>query len=152
MKPLVELGVKGLWPNMEAAFRQIAEASPDILALRKKLLGGSGPGAARKGPINMAGQVKLGEMVKKALGARKGAMESALVSAVASLAADVKRNKTFGDPMFANLALLVERTRQGEVEAALTAFEAAQASPVKLRCVGPLPACNFLELVITWDD
>jgi hypothetical protein len=152
MKPLVELGVKGLWPNMEAAFRQIAEASPDILALRKKLLGGSGPGTARKGPINMAAQVKLGEMVKKALGVRKGQMESALLSAVAPLAADVKKNKTFGDPMFANLALLVERSRQGEVEAALTAFEAAQANPVKLRCVGPLPACNFLELVITWDD
>jgi hypothetical protein len=152
MKPLVELGVKGLWPDMEAAFRQIAESSPEILALRKKLMGGAGPGQARKGPVNLTAQVKLGEMVKKALGARKGVMEAALLSAVGPLAADVKINKTFGDPMFANLALLVERSRQVEVEKVLTAFEAAQPSPIKLRCVGPLPACNFLELVITWDD
>ena len=71
---------------------------------------------------------------------------------LAPLAKDSRRNKTFGDPMFANLALLVDKTRQSEVEAVLSAFEAEQAGQVKLRCVGPLPPCNFLELVITWDD
>jgi hypothetical protein len=54
--------------------------------------------------------------------------------------------------MFANLAILVEKTRQSDVEAVLSAFEAEQAGQAKLRCVGPLPPCNFLELVITWDD
>ena len=54
--------------------------------------------------------------------------------------------------MFANLALLVDKSRQDGVEAALSAFEAQQAGQAKLRCVGPLPPCNFLELVITWDD
>jgi hypothetical protein len=54
--------------------------------------------------------------------------------------------------MFANLALLVEKSRQESVEAALSVFESEQAGQIKLRCVGPLPPCNFLELVITWDD
>jgi hypothetical protein len=38
------------------------------------------------------------------------------------------------------------------VEAALSAFEARQSGGLRIRCVVPLPPCNFLELVITWDD
>jgi hypothetical protein len=68
------------------------------------------------------------------------------------MATDFRKNKTFGDPMFANLALLVDKSRQNDIVAALSTFEAEQAGQVKLRCVGPLPPCNFLELVITWDD
>jgi len=68
------------------------------------------------------------------------------------VAAEVRKNKTFGDPMFANLALLVDKAQQPAVEAVLSAFEARQAGAVKLRCVGPLPPSNFVELVITWDD
>jgi len=152
MRPLVEIGVKGLWTNIEAVFRDIVESSQEIQSLRKKLLGTGGPGAARGGPANITGRIKLGEMVKKALESKKCAMEAALLGRLAPLAADFRKNKTFGDPMFANLAILVGKSRQDSVEAALTAFEGEQVGQVKLRCVGPLPPCNFLELVISWDD
>ncbi len=152
MRPLVEVGVKGLWTDMEAVFRDIVEGSQEIQSFRKKLLATSGPGAARRGGANMTVQIKLGEMVKKALEARKMDMETALMGRLAPLAKDFRKNKTFGDPMFANLALLVEKSRQNDVEAALSAFEVEQAGHAKLRCVGPLPPCNFLELVIIWDD
>lgn len=152
MRPLVELGVKGLWMDMEAVFRNIVEKSPEIQSLRKKLMATNGPGAPGKRPANMTSQIRLGEWVKKALEARKCDMEAALLGRLVPLAKDSRRNKTFGDPMFANLALLVEKSWQESVEAALSAFEAEQAGQTKLRCVGPLPPCNFLELVITWDD
>jgi hypothetical protein len=152
MHSLVEVGVKGLWTNMEAVFRDIVEGSPDIQSLRKKLLARSAPAVTGRRPMNMAGQIKLGERVKQALEARKCSTEAALMGRLAPLAKDFRKNKTFGDPMFANLALLVEKSRQESVVAALSAFEAEQAGKVKLRCVGPLPPCNFLELVITWDD
>ena len=149
---LVEVGVKGLWTNMEAIFRDIVASSPDIQSLRKKLLSSSAPAVPGRRPMNMTGQIKLGERVKQALEARKRSTEAALMGRLAPLAKDYRKNKTFGDPMFANLALLVEKSRQESVVAALSAFEAQQAGQVKLRCVGPLPPCNFLELVITWDD
>lgn len=157
MRPLVEVGVKGLWANMEAVFRDIVEGSQEIQLLRKKMLATSGPVAAGRRPHGtgsayMTGQIKLGEMVKKALESRKCDMETALMGRLAPLAKDFRKNKTFGDPMFANLALLVEKSRQNDVEAVLSAFEAEQVGRTKLRCVGPLPPCNFLELVITWDD
>ena len=153
MRPLVELGVKGLWTNMEAVFRDIVESSPEIQSLRKKLLASSAPAAAAgRRPTNVTGQIKLGERVKQALEARKCGTEAALMRRLRPMATDFRKNKTFGDPMFANLALLVEKSRQESVVAVLSAFEAQQAGQVKLRCVGPLPPCNFLELVITWDD
>lgn len=148
MKPLVEMGVKGLWTNMESVFRDIVSASPEIQSCRKKLLGAPG----RKGQANVTLQVKLGEMVKKALEARKIHVQNALLERLKPLAVDYRVNKTFGDPMFANLAILINKSRQDEVADVLSAFEAQQGSPSKLRYVGPLPPCNFLELVITWED
>jgi hypothetical protein len=152
MRPLVELGVKGLWTDLPAVFRGVAEASQEIQSLRKKMLAGSGPAAPGRRPLNMTGQIRLGELVKKGLEARKHEMETSLLSRLTPLAKDSRRNKTFGDPMFANLAILVDKSRQSDVVAALSAFEAEKGGLVKLRCVGPLPPCNFLELVITWDD
>jgi len=148
----VELGVKGLWTDMEAVFRNIVDGSQEIQSLRKKLLSTSGPAATGRRPTNMTGQIKLGELVKKALEARKCDMEAALLGRLTPLAKDSRRNKTFGDPMFANLAILVDKSRQNDAEAALSVFESEKAGQIKLRCVGPLPPCNFFELVITWDD
>jgi hypothetical protein len=148
MKPLVEMGVKGLWTDMEAVFRDIVSASAEIQSCRKKLLGAPG----RKGQANVTMQIKLGEMVKKALEARKLQAQNALLERLKPLAVDFRVNKTFGDPMFANLAILIDKSRQDEVADVLSAFEARQGCPSKLRYVGPLPPCNFLELVITWED
>ena len=148
MKPLVEMGVKGLWTDMEAVFRDIVSASPEIQSCRKKLLGGPG----RKTQPNVTSQIKLGEMVKKALECRKLQAQNALLERLKPLAADFRVNKTFGDPMFANLAILIDKSRQDQVADVLSAFESQQGCPSKLRYVGPLPPCNFLELVITWED
>lgn len=146
MGPLVELGVKALWTDIEAVFKAIVAGDQGIQSLRSRL---SGDSARSAGTAAMA---KLGEMVKNALEAEKSKAQSALLNRLTPLTVDHRANKTFGDPMFANLALLVEKTRQDEVQAALSDFEASQGGRAKLRCVGPLPACNFLELVITWDD
>jgi len=154
MGPLVELGVKALWTDIEAVFKAIVTCNPEIQSLRNKVLGGGGGavGATRAGKGIVSGMARLGEMVKDALEAEKNKTQAALLDRLTPLTVDYRANKTFGDPMFANLALLVDKTRQDEVQAALSDFEAGLGGRAKLRCVGPLPACNFLELVITWDD
>ena len=154
----VELGVKGLWTDVSAVFDDIVSTNEPIKSLRKKLLAVSAPPARRRPSNLMAAQMKLGEMVKNALEAKKAEAEKRLVAHLTPMVADVRKNKTFGDGMFANLALLAENSRQDEIVSALSAFEtqyAGQASGagcVKLRCVGPVPPSNFIELVITWDD
>ncbi len=75
-----------------------------------------------------------------------------MIGCLAPLAVRWRRNKTFGDPMFANLALLVDKSALPEVEAALSAFERDHGGGIRLRCIGPVPPSNFVELAITWDD
>jgi len=160
MSGCVELGVKGLWTDMEAVFGHLARTNEQVRSLRDRLL------AAQRGPSRlgrgdaMAHRVKLGELVKNALEAKKIETRQKLTAHLRPLVKDLRENETFGDAMFANLAILVEKDRHDEVASRLSAFEAERSArgerdesgQVKLRCVGPVPPSNFIELVITWDD
>jgi hypothetical protein len=150
MSTRAEMGVKGLWPDMKSVFGDLARSSSQIDQLRKRLIQPNGRTAGA-----MALQMRLGEMVKRALEDRKAALEKALIDCLSPMAVRWRKNKTFGDPMFANLGLLVEKSALPRMESALAAFEQGQAAhgdSLRLRCVGPVPPSNFIELVITWDD
>ena len=147
----VELGVKGLWTDMNAVFAEIVDENDGIRLLRKKALDGASPRSGmRSGGLPLT--ARLGELVKNALDAKKIAAEAELLNHLAGTILEARKNKTFGDPMFANLALLVNKSRQDDLAAALSAFEAEWAGRVRLKLVGPMPPFNFIELVITWDD
>ncbi|MFH0983701.1 MAG: GvpL/GvpF family gas vesicle protein [Planctomycetota bacterium] len=148
----VELGVKGLWVDMNAVFAEIVRRHDDIRLLRKRALDGASPRLAgmRSGGLPLT--ARLGELVKNALEAKKSAAEAELLNHLAGTILEACKNKAFGDPMFANLALLVNKSRQDDLGAALTKFEDEQAGKVRLKYVGPVPPSNFIELVITWDD
>ena len=146
-RDVVELGVKGLWPDINAVFAEIVDRHTEIRQLRKRILDGKSGGSHGMPP-----KARLGELVKKALDAKKNAAETELMNHLAETIVDSRKNKTFGDPMFANLALLVEKSREDDFAAALSAFEDERAGRVRLKFVGPMPPCNFIEVVITWDD
>jgi hypothetical protein len=188
----VELGVKGLWTEMNAVFAEIVNENDGIRLLRKRALDDASPRSSLDTPPRLAARagsprgprakpaaacqpltttrvvkgqwpagmrsggmpltVRLGELVKKALDAKKSAAEAELLNHLAGTILEARKNKTFGDPMFANLALLVEKSRQDDLAAALSAIEDERAGRVRLKLVGPMPPSNFIELVITWDD
>ena len=152
MSTRVELGVKALWTDMKRVFAEIVDSDERIKQLREKLLAVSqAPPSRRPGNV-MTAQMKLGEMVKDALEAKTLEAEERLTAVLNPFAADIKKNKSFGDTMFANLAVLVEEPSQARILSALSSFEAETSGQVKLKCVGPVPPSNFIELVITWDD
>ncbi len=148
----VELGVKGLWTDMSAVFTDIVAANSEIRYLRNKMRVVGAGRAVGKSSGGLSPQARLGELVKKALDAKKNAAGTKLINRVAEMIVDSRKNKTFGDPMFANLALLVEKSRQEELTAALSAFEDERAGMVRLKYVGPVPPSNFIKVAITWDD
>lgn len=148
----VELGVKGLWPDINAVFAEIVNEHHEIRLLRRRILDGApvrSPGLRSGG---MPPRTRLGELVKKALDTKKSAAETELMNHLAGATVDSRKNKTFGDAMFANLALLVEKPRQDDFAVVLSAFEDERSGSVRLRFVGPMPPSNFIEVVITWDD
>ena len=159
MSNCVELGIKGLWPDLPAVFAGIAGANEQIRSRRDRLLAAR-RGRSRRGRDTMADRVKLGELVKNALEVEKGETRQQLMAHLRPVAKDARENKTFGDAMFANLAVLVEKEQQDEVASRLSTFEAersagsefSRARQVKIRCVGPVPPSNFIEVAITWDD
>ena len=148
----VELGVKGLWTDMNAVFAEIVNENDGIRLLRKRALDGASPRSGMRSGGMLPLKARLGELVKKTLDAKKSAAESELLNHLAGTILEARKNKTFGDPMFANLALLVDKSRQDDLAAALSAIEDERDGRIRLKLVGPMPLFNFIELVITWDD
>ena len=152
MSTRVELGIKGLWTDTNAVFANIVDTNEQIKSLRDNLLAVSQAPTGRRVGNVMTAQIKLGEMVKDSLEAKKLEAEERLTAVLRPLIVDLKKNQPFGDAMFVNLAALLEERCQAEVISALSAFEADACGQVKLKCVGPVPPSNFIELVIKWDD
>ena len=145
MSTRVEVGVKALWRDMNAVFREIVDSNDEIKRLRSKIAG-------RQTRPQFGTRVKLGEMVKKALDAKTEREQKALLAAVRDIVVDFRKNKTFGDQMFANLALLLEKSRAEELDRKLDELADAAPGRIKLKYVGPVPPSNFIELVIRWDE
>jgi hypothetical protein len=148
----VELGVKGLWTDMNAVFAEIVNENEGIRLLRKRALDGASPRSGMRSGGMLPLKARLGELVKKTLDAKKSVAESELLNHLAGTILEARKNKSFGDPMFANLALLVDKSRQDDLAAALSAIEDERDGRVRLKLVGPMPLFNFIELVITQTD
>ena len=138
----VELGLKALWPQMEAVFNEIIEENREIKRLKQRLMSGRG-GTQRD-------QVKLGEMVKKALETKKGREERELLQNLKGLSVEHKTNRVFGDQMITNSAFLVKKEQEKAFDQAVDTLSHRYNGRMKLKYVGPVPPCNFVEIVVRW--
>lgn len=138
----VELGVKGLWLDMESIFAEIVEERDDIRRLRNR--------AARK-PTRDS-MIQVGELVQEALVKKKKKEAALILDAVKKLPADVRINNDFGDMMFLNAAFLVDRSREREFDDRIEELRAKYAARMKLSYIGPVPIFNFVNLVIHWEE
>jgi len=159
MNARVEMGVKALWKDNNAILWEIVNRNEEIKRLRSKIArrgGRAGSPAAPQGAQSRSPlfgtRVKLGELVKTALGKKKEREQRALLDAVRDILVDFRKNKTFGDKMFANLAFLLEKSRIEELDRKLDQLADAAPGRIRLKYVGPVPPSNFVELVITWDE
>lgn len=142
MRDKIELGLKAMWKDMKPVFEEIVADNSDIGRLRDRLMKRQG-GAQRD-------QVRLGEMVKKALEARKGREEQALLDPLDGLWVERKLNDPFGDRMITNAAFLVERDKEAAFDLAVEKMTAQYDGRMVFKYVGPIPPCNFVEIVVKW--
>lgn len=146
MRDKVELGLKALWKDMDVIFGEIVRENADIRGLRNSLQGKS---LAR----SQQERILLGKMVKSALDAKREKEEAEMLGPLERLAVDFKRNKIFGDRMVTNAAFLVEADeRERQFDEAVGRLASRYGDRFVVKYVGPVPICNFVELVITWDD
>lgn len=140
----VELGVKALWTNMEAIFGEIVEENKEIKKLKQKIL------KALTSTQTHVDTVAIGEMVKSALEAKKDKEGKEVLAVLKKISVDFRANKTFGDKMIANATFLVDKARERQFDEEIDKLEARYDGRIKFKYVGPVPPCNFVEIVVTW--
>jgi len=142
MEDKIEVGLKALWPNKEVVFQEIIDGNKDIRLLRDRLM-------ARK-VRPQRDQFRLGEMVKRALETKKEHEERAILNLLEGLCVEHKTNNVMGDQMITNSAFLVNKDREKAFDDALEKLTATYNGNVKFKYVGPVPPCNFVEIVVKW--
>jgi hypothetical protein len=142
MRDKIELGLKAMWKDMKPVFEEIVAGTAEIGWLRDRLL--KGRGGVQKD------QVRLGEMVKKALEARKRREEQTILDPLDGLWVERKLNSPFGDQMITNSAFLVKRDKEKAFDLEVEKMSGQYDGRMVFKYVGPIPPCNFVEIVVKW--
>ena len=148
MDTKMELGVKVLWTDMKEVFNEVVEENASIKKLKEKI--------ERINIINPRQRthrerVKLGEMVRAALDAKREKLKKIIMAVLEKQSCDTRVNKDFGDNMIVNGAFLVEKAKVVDFENNLEKLNNTYEGRIKFKYIGPVPPCNFVEIVITWE-
>lgn len=142
MEDKMELGLKALWASKENLFTEIVDENKEIMLLRDRL-------KSRKGGTQRD-QIRLGEMVKKALDDKRGREEDTILNFFKGLWVEHKANNIMGDQMVTNSAFLVQKDQEKAFDEAVDKLAATYDGRMKLKYVGPVPPCNFVEITVKW--
>lgn len=144
MQDKVELGVRAMWANLSEIFEEIVEENEEIKRLKEKF-------KSKSERESYAGRMKIGEMVQKALGVKKEKEKKAMLKVLSPIASDIRENRILGDRNFLNAAFLVKKQKELEFDKKMAELEKKYSPRVRFNYIGPVPICNFVEIVIKWD-
>lgn len=137
----VELGVKGIWKNMDIIFKEITEENRKIREAKEKI-------QKDAGKKNIHAKMEAGKMVEAALQKKKEKEAEIIVDALRRTAFEHKLNKTMGDEMFVNAAFLVDKGREKEFDNIMDDLSDKHKDRIRFMYAGPLPVFNFANIVI----
>ncbi|MDQ2887624.1 MAG: GvpL/GvpF family gas vesicle protein [Chloroflexota bacterium] len=144
MQDKMELGVRARWSNLDVIFAEVVEENAEIKAIKEALLGETNE--QRK----YAGKIKIGQLVQKALEAKKKKEAEELFAALKPLSLDYKENQIYGDMNLVNAAFLINREREKEFDRKMQELEKEYGERKKLKYIGPIAPYNFVEVVVNW--
>lgn len=142
----VELGVKGIWKDMDIVFKEIIEENREIMEAKEKILKGTATPPHQS--IGVGVKMEVGKMVEEALQKKKGKEAEKIVDALGRTAFDHKLNKTMGDEMFMNAAFLIDKGREKEFDNEMDDLSERYEDRIKFMYTGPLPPYNFVNITI----
>jgi len=137
----IELGVKGLWKNMDIIFKEIIEENQEIKKTKEKI-------QKDRGKKNIQAKTQVGKMVEKALVKKKEEEAEKIVDALRRTAYEYKLNRAINDEMFMNAAFLVDKGREKEFDNIMDDLSEEYKNRTKFLYSGPLPVFNFVNIVI----
>lgn len=145
MEGKVELGLKALWRDQQAAFAELVAENPAIRKRRDSL--------RDKPPevVRFEG-VPLGEMVKTALEQKRSREAASILAPLRPVAQRTQENPVVADRMILNAAFLVPKGREAGFDRGVSALEEKLGHRVSFKYVGPVPPYNFVNIVVNWQD
>jgi len=144
MENKIELGLKAFWNDMKVVFEEILEENKDIKNLKEKIAQGD--------PLRTYGKrITLGEKVKNVMDRKKTRERNRILDTLKEAYVDMRCNKIFSDNMITNSSFLVEKSKAGQFDTMVDKLNDDYSGKVKFKYVGPVPPCNFVELVIALE-
>jgi len=137
----VELGVKGIWKNMDIIFKEIVERNKEIKELKEKIQNE----VSKK---NIQAKMEIGKMVEEALQEKKEKEAQDIVDVLRRTFVDYRLTKTISDEMFMNAAFLVDKGREKEFDNIMDDLNQEYGDRIKFMYAGPLPPYNFVSITI----
>jgi len=137
----IELGVKGIWKNIDIIFKEIVEENKEIKKEKEKIQNDTGK-------KNIQTKMEVGKMVQIALAKKKEKEAEKIVDTLRRTTFDHKLNKAAGDEMFMNAAFLVDKGREKEFDNIMDDLSNKYKDRIKFMYAGPLPVFNFVNIVI----
>lgn len=138
----VELGLKVMWTDQNRIFQEIIDESRQIQKLRDRL--------NSRGGGQQKDQIRLGEMVSNALTRKKEQIQKQILKFVDGLWVEHKENRLLGDQMVINSVFLVAKEQEANFDEAVDNMDGIFKERMKIKYIGPVPPCNFVELVVRW--
>lgn len=141
MEYKIELGVKGIWKNMEIVFKEVVEENKDIKKMKEKLQNDN----TKK---NIQVKMEVGKMVAETLEKKKEKEADIIVDVLRRAAVNYKLNPIIGEEMFMNASFLVDKGRENEFDNIMDELSEEYKDRIKFMYAGPLPVFNFVSIVI----
>ena len=136
----VEMGVKVFWRE-DVLYREIVAEHDDIRRLRDRI-DGRNPDATYKE------RIRLGELTEKALLAKRERESEQMLSRLRPHVEDVCIREPATERMALNVALLVNKSKQAAFDESLNALDREEGRRITMKCVGPAPLYNFVQLTL----
>ncbi len=136
----VEMGVKVFWRE-DVLYKEIVAENDEIRRLRDRIAGRSQDATYKE-------RIRLGEMVEKALIAKRERESEQMLSRLRPYVEDICIREPATERMALNAALLVNKSKQAAFDESLNALDREEGRRITLKCVGPAPLYNFVQLTL----
>ncbi len=136
----VEMGVKAFWRET-VLYNEIVAENEDIRRLRDRI-------ATRPPEATYKERIKLGEMVEKALLAKRERESERMLARLRPYVEDLRIREPATERMALNAALLLKSSEQAAFEESLNALDREESQRMTLKCIGPAPIYNFIQLTL----
>jgi hypothetical protein len=148
----VELGVKGIWKDMDIIFKEIIEENKEIKRLKEEIQNEASKKNIHPVKKSFSNEIQvkmeIGKMVAEALQKKKEKEAQDIVDVLKRTFVDHRLTKTICDEMFMNAAFLVDKDREKEFDNIMDELSREYNDRIKFMYAGPLPVFNFVNIVI----